>query len=157
MSETDLSPPPVLRSAPVRVHRAMSRDQADGLPVVGTDTSSKLGARPGVDITVLAGVVSPDGTGMSVVPAWRDLAATRIPRRLRHLVPGAQGSNATACYAYGVGPFQATAISDDLVLVPDAGPLPVTRGVIAPSQTMPEVQYNGALAATRAGWVIDEA
>ena len=98
-----------------------------------------------------------DGKGMSVAPAWRDLDYTRIPRRLRPKFPGAAGPNSSACFVHGTGPFQASAISAHLVLAPDAGAGPVTHGVVSPSQVMPEAQYNGAIAATRLNWVIDEA
>lgn len=54
------------------------------------------------------------------------------------------------------GPFQAATINANLVLAPDAGVGPVTHGVVLPSQVMPEAQYNGAIAATRPNWVIDE-
>jgi hypothetical protein len=54
-----------------------------------------------------AGNVVLDGTsGMSVAPGWRDLDFTRIPKRLRNIVPGATGANSTSCFTIGVGPFQ---------------------------------------------------
>jgi len=130
---------------------------ADGLPDVGTANSSQLGARPGPDVTVdAANNVVLDGKGMSVAPAWRDLDYTRIPRRLRPKFSGAAGPNAHACFARGSGPFQAGAISTDLVLEPDQGPPPATHGVVAPAQVMTEAQYNGAIAATRPNWIVDE-
>jgi hypothetical protein len=56
----------------------MKRDPADNLPVVGSTSSSELGARPGVDITVgAAGNVVLDASGMSVAPGWRNLDFTR--------------------------------------------------------------------------------
>lgn len=152
------SPDPPLPPVIPRVYRAMKRVVADDLPEVGTVNSSQLGARPGPDVTVDAAKdVVLDGKGMSVAPAWRDLDYTRIPRRLRPNFLGAAGPNSSACFAHGVGPFQAGAINADLVLAPDAGAGPVTHGVVSPSQVMPEAQYNGAIAATRPNWVIDEA
>ena len=80
-----------------KVYRAMKRDLVDGLPVVGSTTSSELGVRPGVDVAVdLAGDVLLDGGGMSVAPGWRVLDPARIPRRLRSIWPGADGPNNTA-------------------------------------------------------------
>jgi hypothetical protein len=135
----------------------MKRDPADNLPVVGSMSSSELGARPGIDITVdPAGNVVRDGTGMSVSPAWRDLDFTRIPKRLHHLVPGATGANNTSCYTMGIGPFQNGVVANGLELIPDQGQPPVTHGVIAPVQVVPLAQYQTDLANTRAAWQIDE-
>jgi hypothetical protein len=115
----------------------MKRDPADNLPVVGTASSSELGARPGIDITVDgAGNVMLDASGMSVAPGWRDLAPTRIPRRLRHIVPGARGTDNISCYTLGAGPFQRGVIADGLELIPDQGQGPVSHGVIAPVQVV---------------------
>lgn len=130
----------------------MKRVVADDLPEVGTANSSQLGARPGPDVSVdAANDVVLDGKGMSVVPAWRDLDYGRIPRRLHPKLYGATGSNSCACFAHGAG-----AINADLILAPDAGAGSVTHGVVSPSRVMPEAQYNGAIAATRPNWVIDE-
>jgi hypothetical protein len=135
----------------------MKRDQADNLPVVGSTSSSELGARPGVDITVdAAGNVVLDSSGMSVAPRWRDLDFTRIPRRLRPLVPGATGANSTSCFMMGVGPFQNGIIASGLKLIPDQGQAPVTHGVIAPDQVVPLAEYQVNLEKTRADWQIDE-
>jgi hypothetical protein len=103
-----------------------------------------------------AGNVVLDASGMSVAPGWRDLEFTRIPRRLRHIVPGASGANSTSCYTLGVGPFQRDVIADGLELIPDQGPAPVTHGVIAPVRAVPIQQYLADLANTRAAWQIDE-
>jgi hypothetical protein len=157
MSLMDEATQPEQLAAPVpRMYRAMLRDAGDGLPVVGNDAKS-LGARVGPDLTVdNTGSVVLDGKGMSVVPAWRLLQYYRIPKRLRHLVPGASGSDATACFAFGTGPFQAGVVTPDLVLVPDDEPPPVKHGVVAPARLMSTADYFSALAATRPGWVVDE-
>src|SRR6185295_260259 len=87
---------------PPKVYRAMKRDPADNLPVVGSTSSSELGARPGIDITVdAARNVVLDASGMSVAPGWRDLDFTRIPKRLRHIMPGAAGSNSLPATLWG--------------------------------------------------------
>lgn len=151
---TTILPP----SQPPKIYRAMKRDQADSLPVAGSTSSSELGARPGVDITVdAAGNVVCDNTGMSVSPAWRDLDFTRIPKRLRHLVPGATGANNTSCYTMGNGPFQNAVVANGLELIPDQGQVPITHGVITPVQVVLLAQYQTDLENTRAAWQIDEA
>ena len=142
---------------PPKVYRAMKRDPVDNLPIVGSTSSSALGARPGIDITVdVAGNVVLDATGMSVAPRWRDLNFTRIPKRLRHMVPGATGANSTSCFTMGSGPFRNGVIANGLELIPDEGQAPVLHGVIAPVQVVPLAQYQTDLANTRADWQIDE-
>ena len=142
---------------PPKVYRAMKRNPADNLPVVGATSSSELGARPGVDISVdAAGNVVRDGTGMSVSAAWRNLDFTRIPKRLRHIVPGATGANSTSCFTMGAGTFHNGVIANGLELIPDQEQAPVTHGVIAPVQVVPLAQYQTDLENTRAAWQIDE-
>jgi hypothetical protein len=129
----------------------------DDLPVVGSASSSELGARPGVEITVdVAGNVVLDGTGTSVAPAWRDLEFTRIPKRLRHIVPGATGPNSTSCFTLGVGPFRSGVVANGLELIPDQEQAPVIHGVIAPIQIVPLAQYQTDLESTRTAWQVDE-
>lgn len=133
------------------------RRAVDGLPVVGSTSSSELGVRPGVDITIDAtGNVVLDGSGMSVSPGWRFLEFTRIPKRLEHIVPGARGANSMSCYAMGVGPFQNGIIATGLELIPDEGPALVAHGVVAPVQPVLFAQYQLDLVNTRAAWQIDE-
>ena len=135
----------------------MKRDPADNLPVVGTTSSSELGARPGIDITVdVGGNVVLDAGGMSVFPGWRNLKIYRIPKRFRHIVPGAKGANSTSCFTMGDGPFQNGVIAHGLELIPDQGQTPVTHGVVAPVQVVPLSQYQTDLENTRAAWQIDE-
>jgi hypothetical protein len=156
MSSTTAEPilPP---ARPPKVYRAMKRDPADNLPVVGSTSSSELGARPGVDIRVnAAGNVAVDGSGMSVVPGWRNLQIYRIPKRLKDIVPGAKGANSTSCFTIGVGPFQNGVVANGLELIPDLGKAPVFHGVIAPIQVVPLAQYQTDLENTRAAWQIDE-
>jgi hypothetical protein len=135
----------------------MRRDPVDDLPVVGENSSSELGARPGIDITVdPAGNVILDNSGMSVAPGWRHLEFTRIPRRLRALFPGAAGPNSSSCFALGVGPFQRGTVGAGLELIPDEGPTNVDHGVLAPVEVVPLVEYQADLRNTRAAWQIDE-
>ncbi len=141
---------------PPKVYRAMKRNRVDNLPIVGLVSSSELGARPGIDITVdAAGNVVLDASGMSVAPGWRHLAFTRIPRRLRHIVPGAAGANSTSCFAMGMGPFRQGGIAHGLELIPDHGQEPI-HGVIAPVGVVPLAEYQADLENTRAEWHIDE-
>jgi hypothetical protein len=153
-------PPEPVKSGPTqppKVFRVMKSDPKDHLPVVGTNSSPELGARPGIDVTV-----DPDGhvvlnqSGMSVAPGWRDLDFHCIPRRLRPLVPGAAGSNNTSCYSLGIGPFQRGAVATGLELIPDEGPPPIVHGVLAPLEVVPLADYQAHLANTRASWQIDE-
>ena len=135
----------------------MRRDPVDGLPVVGSTSSSELGVRPGVDIAIdEAGNVVLDESGMSVAPDWRDLGITRIPKTLRHIVPGANASPNMSCYATGVGPFQNGALARGLELIPDRDLNPVTHGVIAPLEAVTFSQFQADLENTRAAWQIDE-
>jgi hypothetical protein len=135
----------------------MKRDPMDNLPVIGSTSSCELGARPGIDITVdTAGNVVLDASGMSVAPNWRNLKITRIPKRLRHIVPGAKGPNSTSCFTMGVGSFQNGVVAIGLELIPDHGAAPA-HGVIAPAQVVPLSQYHLDLENTRAAWQIDEA
>ncbi len=89
-------------------------------------------------------------------PGWRDLQFTRIPRRLRDKVPGAAGSNSTACFKLGSGAFQRTPVTDALELIPDSGEEPVTHGVVVPIEIVPLTQYQADLENTREDWEIDE-
>ena len=144
---------PIPLTQPPKVYRAMKRNPTDNLPIVGSISSSELGARHGVDITVDAvGNVVLDSSGMSVAPGWRNLDFTRIPKRLRHIVPGSTGANTTSCFTMGVGPFKNGPVANGLELIPDQGQTPVTHGVIAPVQVVPMAQYQTDLENTRAAW-----
>jgi hypothetical protein len=134
-----------------RVFRAMKRDP-DDKPLVERSASG-LGVRPGIDIDVnLDGDAIANGKGMSVCPAWRDIAITRIPKRLRNKCPGARGSNTNCCFALGTGAFLAGPVAQELSLVLTGA----THGHIAPLYTIPLVQFEANLAVTRSDWEIDE-
>jgi hypothetical protein len=129
----------------------MKRD-GDGLPRV-EQSAGGLGVRPGTDIDVdTRGNAILNGKGMSVSSAWRVLPITRVPRRLRSAVPGARGSNNTYCFQTGSGAFQRGPFTTALVLEPDSS----THGCVTPAQPVPLGQYESDLAATRAGWQVDE-
>ncbi len=136
----------------------MKVDPVDQLPVVGSNSSSELGVRAGVDISVdSVGNVILDASGMSVAPEWRNLEFTRIPKRLRTLVPGATGSNTTACFTCGTGPFLRSEVSKGLELIPDQGEGPISHGVIAPHHVVSLEIFQNNIESTRANWRIDEA
>ena len=134
-----------------QVYRIMRRD-ADGFPTL-QQSSNALGVRPRVDISLDAkGDVLVNGEGMSVNPGWRAASILRIPRRLRHLVPGASGSNNQFCFGIGEGPFQQGEFAEGLTLEPDSA----THGNIAPAQTVALAHYEADLMATRLDWQFDE-
>lgn len=130
-----------------RVFRVM-RKELDGLPSIG---ERDLGVRPGIDVDAQNNVLA-NGKGMSVAPNWRDINYMRIPKRLRHLVPGAMGSNAKFCFRYGDGPFMQGPFASGLTLEPDRP----THGNVAPTQVVPLATYQGDIAATQPEWVEDE-
>jgi len=140
-----------------KVYRVMKKDVADDLPIIGSTNASELGARPGVDIKVdEADLVIVDGSGMSVVPNWRNLQLNRIPKRLKDIFPGASGKPSQFCFSMGDGPFQNELVGLGLMLVPDEGPDPVVHGTIAPEQPVTITQYQADLASTRSAWRVDE-
>jgi len=127
----------------------MKKD-ADDLPIIGP---TSLGVRPGVDIDVDAsGDVLVNGKGMSVNSAWRTINVNRIPKRLRHLVLGAGGSNNSFCFRFGEGDFVQSTFADGLTLEPDSA----THANVAPESVVPLATYEDNIAATRSQWVIDE-
>jgi hypothetical protein len=127
--------------------------QFDGSPETGSESSTHLGARLGTDVRCDdSGYVLIEGAGMSVAPKWQQLPFTRIPKRLNNRVPGAAGSNKTACYAMGSGAFVRSCIARSLELIPDSP----SHGVIAPTERMTFIEYNQALADTRICWEVDE-
>lgn len=132
-----------------RVFRVMKKD-ADGLPTV---SPTSLGVRPGGDVDFDAqNNVLVNGKGMSVAPNWRDINVNRIPRRLRPILPGANGSNNTFGFRAGNGAFTKGTFAHGLTRVPDSA----THGNITPAQVVPLATYTADLAATRPDWKQDE-
>ena len=122
---------------------------ADDLPEVGP---TNLGVRP-MDVDVDAGNnVIVNGKGMSVAPAWRDININRIPKRLRTVAPGAQGTNSAACFCTGTGPFLQGPFAAALTLEPDSA----THGNVTPALAVPLATFDAHLAATRPDWKVDE-
>ena len=91
--------------------------------------------------------------GMSVAPGWRQLPAYRIPRKLKGFgAPAATGSNDLRCWKMGDGPFVSNFLTADLRLLVTS----ITHGVVQPIRQMASVEYEQALGATQAFWIIDE-
>jgi hypothetical protein len=136
------------------IYRSMQADS--GLPAIG-NLASALGVRlppsKDADLPVDAdGAVHPNTGGMSVAPSWRCLPPWRISKRLRGKVEGASGSANVFCWRMGAGEFAAERVAPGLQLNPDSD----THGTVEPDRPMPLSEYQGALAATRDQWVIDE-
>lgn len=131
------------------VYRVMTRD--GDKPMVG-DMANKLGVRPDKDLPVSEGVVVPNTGGLSVGPGWRRLPYSLIPKRLRHLVPQARGSNKCACWKMGEGPFASGSVASRLSLRVEHE----NHGLVEPEAHVTLAEYQRALAATVELWVIDE-
>ncbi|HUE70258.1 MAG TPA: hypothetical protein VMP01_05160 [Pirellulaceae bacterium] len=138
--------PLIYRSMKVDGGKPLCENTARGLGV-------RIGTSPEDDIAADdAGQVHPDSGGMSVVPSWRDLEAHRIPKRLKHIVTDARGSNRDACWRRGEGPFENGPVADDLVLRKDSD----IHAFVEPARSMSAAAYIQALVATRDQWIIDE-
>ncbi|MEO8391661.1 MAG: hypothetical protein ABI700_01590 [Chloroflexota bacterium] len=121
------------------VFRSMTQ-APDGLPVTG-DTARSLGARPGTDIPVQAGMVSPNTEGMSVSPGSPfNLPAFRRPPEF-----GGTGKDPVWC-------------NDVFILLPfglqysPASDNPLTHGFIEPARRSTFDLYQAAIWATRTTW-----
>lgn len=129
------------------------------LPAVGA-RGGMLGVRvpPDEHPDVVAdgnGCVGPGGGGMSVSPRLTDISVTRVPKRLRNLVPGARGKDSDRVFRLGEATFALAEVSPALTLRPDDGHAP-RHGVIEPSDCVRVEQFQTDLAATQSDWVIDE-
>jgi hypothetical protein len=140
------------------IYRAMKR-VTDGLPAVGSN-SKELGVRvppnPNGDIDLDEnGNVVLNGKGMSVVENWRTLLPHLVPKRLKPIFPGAFGSNNLSCFRFGQGPFSPGPLNSRLALVSKGHDQ--QAGNVVPASAVREVDFQTDLAATRGGWIIDEA
>jgi hypothetical protein len=122
------------------------------LPMIG-DQPRMLGAAS-KDIPVdPAGNVHPGPDGISVAPSLQSLPPYYVPKRLRHLVPEATGSNTSVVWRHGEGHFvDRSIVAPHLELRIDRS----DHGTVAPDATMSLGAYQQALAATRESWVEDE-
>jgi hypothetical protein len=133
-----------------KVYRSMARD--GDVPRTGSNARS-LGVRVPTDISPPNdGLVSPGMGGMSVSPSWRELPIYRIPRRLNHLVPGAAGNDADACWTMGTGIFENGPLTKGLNLRPDKP----GHGLVEPDAVMSLAEFQDRLAGTRCKWRIEE-
>ena len=108
------------------------------------------------DVVDPNGCVGPGGGGMFVSPRLADIHFSRVPKRLRNLVPGARGKNSDHVFRLGEGKFVSADVSPALTLRPDDGHTP-RHGVIEPRASVRIEQFQNALAATQSDWTIDEA
>jgi hypothetical protein len=135
-----------------KIYRVMK--ETDGKPTIGASATG-LGVRVNKDIHPDdTGRVHPETGGMSVSPSLKDLPIQLIPRRLRHLVPRAAGSNSHRVWKMGEGPFAPAEVAPNLELRPD--PLKTRHGFIEPSRIVSIDDFQTSLAATQDEWVIEE-
>jgi hypothetical protein len=90
---------------------------------------------------------------MSVGPSLRDLPVTLVPKRLKHVVLGANGSNSHRCWRVGDGLYEPGPVARGLQLRIDVDGI---HGFVEPSAQTNIDEYQQALAATRDQWVIGE-
>jgi hypothetical protein len=117
------------------LYRAMREDPSGG-PLVGVSART-LGARPSVDILVVAGMVSPQSGGMSVAPDRpENLHAMRRP-------PALGGTGKDPVWFIEVGQ-----LGPDIEFRQDSA----THGLVEPKRPMTFDDFQNALAATRPFW-----
>jgi hypothetical protein len=140
-----------------KIYRAMRPD--GDKPMTGSSSTS-LGVRvpatsnhPDI-VPDSVGEVHPGTGGMSVAPSLRALPFRLIPRRLRHLVPGAGGNDKHYVWSLGDGPFVAGQVATALQLRPD--PANSNHGFVEPDAVMSLDSYQDAIRATRDDWSVDE-
>jgi hypothetical protein len=140
-----------------KIYRVMEEDE--GKPQIGTGPAM-LGARlPGSGATHdIApdenGNVQPGTGGLSVAPRLQDLPVFLIPRRLKHLVEDAAGTNRRRVWSMGSGEFEDGPVARDLRLSLDGKD--EKHGLVEPDRIMPVDQYQSALASTQSLWAVDE-
>jgi hypothetical protein len=134
-----------------RIFRVMKK--ADGeRPLVG-DSSTCLGVRVPTDIEPVAdGSVHPGTGGMSVNPSLADCPPHLVPKRLRHLMPEARGSERNFVWRMGEGPYVRGPVADGLDLRPDRP----GHGLVDPASPMSLDSYLAAIVVTRDRWDVDE-
>ena len=143
-----------------KMFRVMEADPSDPLLPLVAPTATGLGVRvaptPHPDVSTDAqGILSGnmEGGGMSVSPRLCDLPPWRVPKRLRHVHPGAAGTkNDHKVFRWGIGAFVRAQISPQLALTPDTD----THGIVHPAQAMQVQQFQQALADTQTCWIVDE-
>jgi len=134
-----------------RIYRIMREE--GGKPKAGS-RFGELGVRPGKDIPVHeGGLVQPGEGGMSVGPSLLDLPVMLVPKRLRHIVRGARGTNSHRCWRMGDGSYEAGRVAQGLRLRIAKDEI---HGFVEPSARVSIEEYQRALTATREHWVAEE-
>jgi hypothetical protein len=134
------------------------RVDGDGLPKVGSQ-SKCLGVRepPNLHADVdldAKGNVMLNKRGLSVTANWRELPGHLLPEHLDDGFNGASGKGMQV-FAHGTGDFaDESAVAENLVL--HHKKTKTTSGNVAPAASVPLVQFQNDLRATREGWSIDE-
>jgi hypothetical protein len=146
-----------------RIVRPMFKD-VDGLPLIGTAKGCLLGVRPNgpnADVDLIPpgdanGDVISNHKGLSVVDDWRKLPGHLIPEHLDDGFNNARGKKGMAVYVHGnaTGPFAEGPVAAGLEMIFKQGS--VAAGVIRPVVTVPLVQFQADLQATRPNWAVDE-
>lgn len=136
-----------------RIYRSMYHDGQR--PLVGRERN-QLGARlppdsPADVVPDAMGHVDP-GRGMSVVPAWRQLPALLIPRRLKDKAPKARGRDTLGCWRHGDGDFADGPVANGLLLKRSGE----GHGEVGPAERASVDHYQACLGATVANWILDE-
>jgi hypothetical protein len=127
----------------------------NGKPALG-ETATSLGVRVPKDITPDEdGIVHLGPHGMSVAPSLETLPFMLIPRRLKHCVAGAIGSDNARIWKMGKGPWASESVAPDLRLELDPEK-PETHGLVSPDLSMPLPAYRAALATTQDSWFLVE-
>jgi hypothetical protein len=124
----------------------------DTLPVVGDD-DNMLGVRspPHRRADVAPdddGNVHPGKGGMSVNCDWTKMYVNHVPKRYKHLVKHARGSNKKSIWEMGEGDFASADVNEALSLRVDKE----NHGLVEPRTMMGLAEYRQALADTRRDW-----
>jgi hypothetical protein len=117
------------------VYRAMQESPGGG-PMIGP-TARTLGVRPGVDIPVVAGRVSPGTGGLSVAPH----SVMNLPDHRRPPALGGTGKDP-------VWGFDLDSLGSDLTFRQDK----VHHGLFEPAREMSIDELQAAIAAMAPGW-----
>ena len=108
-----------------------------------------LGARVETDVSMDGQGRAQPGKGISVAPAWRELPAHRIPKRLQPLARKARGGLDRCIWWTGEGAFVESVLIPGLRLM-ITGPI---HGQVEPAEPMPLEKYQELLASTRNYWM----
>jgi len=152
MNEEPETGRPVLSTPPGQVPLALSARVR--LPGIVPGPRERFDVVPASD-----GTIEPGTGGMSVSRTWSDMPHFTVPRRLRRSGSFTGGTGGPACRIWSHDaegftdtPPSVSLFATDLVLRVDAP----GHGLVEPAGPMHHAAYASAIAATRAGWRIDE-